>query len=129
MRILLDTHCWLWMVGRPERFSSTTRDLLADPGHELLLSAASSWEIAIKCALGKLGLPGRPDIVVPDWMSRSGVRALPVHHGHALETANLPHHHADPFDRLLIAQARLEAVPILTADVTLRAYDVEVIEA
>jgi PIN domain nuclease of toxin-antitoxin system len=129
VRILLDTHCWLWMVGSPERFSSTTRDLLADSGHELLLSAASSWEIAIKCALGKLGLPGSPDIVVPDWMRRSGVTALPVHHGHALETANLPHHHSDPFDRLLIAQARLEAVPLLTADVTLRAYDVEVIEA
>ncbi len=129
MRLLLDTHCWLWMVGYPARFSSTARDLLTDPGHELLLSAASSWEIAIKYALGKLVLPGSPDVVVPNWMSRSGVTALPVHHGHALETANLPHHHADPFDRLLIAQARLEAVPLMTADAALHAYDVEIIEA
>lgn len=117
------------MISRPERFSAATRELLTDPGHELLLSAASSWEIAIKCALGKLTLPRRPDAVVPDWMTRSGVTAMPVHHSHALETANLPHHHRDPFDRLLIAQARLEDVPLLTADATLRGYDVTIIAA
>jgi len=129
MRILLDTHCWLWMVGQPERLSQRARDLVQDPANELLLSAVSAWEIVIKQGIGKLELPGDATVVVPDWMTRSGVVALPVHHSHALEVSHLPPHHADPFDRLLIAQARLEDVPVLTADPAFRAYEVDIIPA
>lgn len=129
MRILLDTHCWLWMVGRPDRLSQGARDLLRDPGNDLLLSAASAWEIAIKHAIGRLDLPGEPEEVVPDWIARSGVTPLPVFHSHALRVASLPPRHADPFDRLLVAQGQLEGAPILTADRAFEAYDVEVIPA
>lgn len=129
MRILVDTHCWLWMVGEPDRLSDEARDLLRDTGNELLLSAATAWEIAIKYAIGRLELPGDPVDVVSEWMLRSGVTPLPVLHSHALHVANLPPHHPDPFDRLLVAQAQLEGTPILTADAAFKRYEVEVISA
>jgi PIN domain nuclease of toxin-antitoxin system len=129
MRILVDTHCWLWMVGEPDRLSDAARDLLRDTGNELLLSAATAWEIAIKYAIGRLELPGDPVDVVSEWMVRSGVTPLPVLHSHALQVANLPPHHPDPFDRLLVAQAQLAGTPILTADAAFEGYDVEVISA
>lgn len=126
MRVLLDTHCWLWMQAHPERFSPGARAFVEDPANELLFSSASSWEIAIKYALGRLPLPLPPREYVPDRMTTSGVTPLPVHHVHALEVAGLPQHHRDPFDRLLVAQARIEQVPLLTADPQLESYDVEV---
>jgi PIN domain nuclease of toxin-antitoxin system len=129
VRILLDTHCWLWMVGRPDRLSPSSRSLVEDAENELLLSAASSWEIAIKHGIGKLRLPGDPVTLVPEWMARSGVVALPVHHAHALAVAHLPRHHGDPFDRLLVAQAQLEDLPLLTADNVFQTYDLRVIRA
>ncbi len=128
MKLLLDTQCWLWMLMAPERFTAATRAILIAPENELYLSAASSWEIAIKYALGKLRLPGLPGEVVPGLMARSGVVPLPVHHAHALQVAQLPPHHRDPFDRLLVAQAQLEGLPILTADRSFRPYDVEVMK-
>jgi PIN domain nuclease of toxin-antitoxin system len=129
MRALLDTQCWLWLVGDPARLSSRARRLLQDPANELLFSAASAWEIAIKHAIGKLELPDDPAEVIPEWMVRSAVTPLPVLHSHALHVASLPLYHADPFDRLLIAQAQLEDVPVLTADAAFRDYEVEVIAA
>jgi PIN domain nuclease of toxin-antitoxin system len=129
MRILLDTHCWLWMETVPERLSESARALLEDPANELLLSAASSWEIAVKYALGKLPLPEPPARYVTSRMERDGISALPVEHVHALRVAELPLHHRDPFDRLLIAQALVEAIPILTADRQLEPYGVEVLRA
>lgn len=129
MRLLLDTHCWLWMETAPERFSARCRKLLVNPETELLLSAASSWELAIKYALGKLPLPQPPAVYVPSRMQRSGVSALPVQHAHALRVAALPPHHRDPFDRLLIAQAELEKLPLLTVDDAFRPYDVDIVWA
>lgn len=117
------------MVGDPERLSTRARDLLRDTSNDLLLSAATAWEIAIKFAIGRLELPGEPAKVVPGWIVRSGVTPLPILHSHALGVASLPPHHADPFDRLLVVQARLEGVPILTADRMFEAYDVEVLPA
>ena len=128
-RILLDTRAWLWMAAEPERLSDRARELVEDPGRELLLSAASSWEITLKHATGKFDLPGPPEDVVPDWMVRSAVTALPVDHGHALRVASLPLHHSDPFDRLLVAQALMEEVPVLTADPAFDDYYVEVVPA
>jgi PIN domain nuclease of toxin-antitoxin system len=129
MRLLLDTSCWLWMVAASERLGPNARHMLEDGSSELLLSAASSWEISIKHALGKLALPAPPEEYVPSRMAATGVSALPVQHSHALAVASLPRHHRDPFDRLLIAQARLEGVPIMTADRAFRDYDVPLIAA
>ena len=128
MRILVDTQCWIWMLAAPERFTASTRLLLQDPGTELLLSAASIWEVAIKAGLGKLTLPGAPETVVPEMMERSRVTALPVLASHAVRVASLPQHHRDPFDRMLVAQAQLEGLPILTADRALAAYEVDVLD-
>lgn len=125
MRILLDTHCWLWMQVDPDRFSSESRQIIEDSGNELLLSAASSWEIAIKYRLGKLPLPEPPAVYVPSRMQISGTAALHVTHSHALHVAELPRHHRDPFDRLLVSQAILERLVLLTADPQFEPYDVQ----
>jgi PIN domain nuclease of toxin-antitoxin system len=117
------------MQTEPERFSTTIMEsLLLDPEAELLLSAASSWEIAIKYRLGRLDLPAPPAEYVPTRMASSGVLGLPIEHAHSLQVAALPAHHRDPFDRLLIAQAQLESVPILTADSEFARYDVETLK-
>ena len=129
MRLLLDTQCWLWMQAAPERFSDCVRELLIDDGNELLFSAASSWEIALKYAQGKLALPDPPSRYVPSRLQSSGVTPIAVQHAHALRVAELPVHHRDPFDRLLVAQSQLERAPLLTVDDKLRAYDVELVWA
>ena len=129
MRILLDTQCWLWMVSAPTRLSERSRSLVASADSELYLSAASAWEIAIKYALGKLRLPEPPARYVPSRLEATRVSAMSVELGHALAVALLPRHHRDPFDRLLIAQAQLEDLPILTADPVFASYDVATIAA
>ena len=126
MTLLLDTQCWLWMQASPERFSSGARETVDDPDNVLLLSPVSTWEISSKYALGRLTLPVPPAEYVPSRMKSSGVDALPLQHSHALQVATLPWHHRDPFDRLLIAQAQVESLPILSADRKLAAYDVQV---
>ena len=129
MKVLLDTQVWLWMLGAPERLGDEALRLVEDTAVTLLLSAASSWEIAIKWALGKLTLPEAPDTYVPDRIRSSGVTPLPISHGHALGVAGLEAHHRDPFDRLLIAQAIAEDVEILTADAMFDHYPVQRIPA
>lgn len=127
MRILLDTQCWLWMEAAPERLSAQARAIVRDPTHELYLSAASAWEVAIKYELGKLRLPVPPQRYVPSRLKRSRITPLPVQVEHALRAATLPSHHRDPFDRLLIAQAQIERLAILTADPQFVFYDVQLI--
>jgi PIN domain nuclease of toxin-antitoxin system len=127
MRILLDTHVWLWLQVSPERVSAANLELLAAPDTERLLSVASAWEIAIKFAIGKLPLPEPPSRYVPARMSTSATRPLHVSLQHALAVAELPRHHSDPFDRLLVAQAQAEKLPIMTADDKLAPYDVELL--
>jgi len=125
VKILIDMQCWLWLQASPGRFSVATLRLLADPDTEILLSVASSWEIAIKYALGKLALPEPPVAYVPSRLASSGTRGLPIQHAHAVHAGALPPHHRDPFDRLLIAQAQLEQLTLLSADRQLAAYDVD----
>lgn len=129
MRILLDTQCFLWMAAEPERLSRRARTALEDSQHVLYFSAASAWEIGIKHAAGKLRLPEPPASYVPSRMTALGVLALPVEHAHALHVTTLPAHHRDPFDRMLVAQAQLEQLPILTTDALIAKYDVETIPA
>jgi PIN domain nuclease of toxin-antitoxin system len=126
---LLDTHVWLWMLADPTRIHSSLLAEFASSRTRLLLSAASSWEIAIKWAAGRLPLPEPPDAYVPSRMQRSGVAGLAVVHAHSLQVAILPPHHRDPFDRLLVAQAQVERLTIVTADPLFDAYDVPVIRA
>lgn len=125
MKLLLDTQCWLWMQASPERFSPPARDIVDDPDSVLLLSPVSTWEISTRYAEGRLTLPLPPAEYVPSRMKSSGVDALPLQHSHALQVATLPWHHRDPFDRLLIAQAQVEGLAILSADRQLAAYDVQ----
>ena len=129
MKILLDTHCWLWMAASLQRFSDSARALVETRDNDLYLSAASAWEIAIKHSLGKLRLPEPPVRYVPSRLGATGTTALPIEHSHALHVATLPPHHRDPFDRLLVAQAQLEDLPILTADPVFARYDVTIITA
>lgn len=126
MRLLVDTHCWLWLQTSPERLSSEVLGLLESSSTDLVFSAASSWEISIKYALGKLPLPEPPNRYVPSRMAATGSRGLAVEHAHALRVAELPSHHRDPFDRLLIAQAQIEKLTILTADRQFEPYDVSI---
>lgn len=125
MKLLLDTQVWLWMQAWPERFSSRARETVDDQEGVLLLSPVSAWEISTKYTLGRLSLPLPPAEYVPSRMKSSGVDALPLQHSHALQVAELPWHHRDPFDRLLIAQAQVEGLAILSADRQLAAYDVQ----
>ena len=129
MKVLLDTQCWLWWFAAPERLNKRARGLIADGSNTVLLSAASCWEMAIKCGLGKLTLPEPMEHFVPSRLASQGMEALPVTVAHALRVASLPPIHRDPFDRLLVAQAQLEELSLLTADRQIAAYDVRLILA
>lgn len=117
------------MLGDPDRIRPDLAAELRANQTRLLLSAVSSWEIAIKWAVGRLSLPEPPATYVPSRMQRTNVEPLAVTHSHALQVSTLPRHHRDPFDRLLIAQAQLEGVPLVTVDSVLDDYDVETIRA
>ncbi len=122
MRLLLETHVFLWALDAPGRLPSEARRSIEDPTNEVYVSAVVAWEIAIKFALGKLELPTVPEIFVPDRMMRLGFRALPIDVRHVLAVASLPPLQADPFDRLLVAQARVEALELVTVDPKITAY-------
>ncbi len=115
MNLLLDTQIFLWMNFELVRLSAI-RAMLEDNSNKLLLSAASSWEIAIKYGLGKLWLPEPPSSYVPSRMALGGVTGLAIEHSHTLAVADLPEHHRDPFDRLLVAQAKVANLRIVSSD-------------
>lgn len=123
MNLLLDTHIFLWLQTDPDRLGESLR-VVEDDRTELLLSAASSWEIAIKYQLGKLPLPESPERYVPERIRVIGARAVGVEHPHALAVATLPPLHRDPFDRLLVAQATLLDLTIMTADPSVAQYSI-----
>lgn len=127
MNVLLDTHIFLWAAGIGTRLSESTLSFLRDPSQRLFFSAASAWEIAIKYSKGKLELPGRPAQIVENVIRTGGFSRLPISIGDALAVAELPFHHMDPFDRLLVAQARRHDLKLMTADSTMERYDVDVI--
>lgn len=122
MRLLVDTHAALWLLGEDKRLSSTADQMLTDTSNEVLLSAAVVWEVAIKRSLGKLDAPDGFAGMLLD----VGAMPLAVSVDHASAVRSLPWHHRDPFDRLLVAQAVLENAVLLSGDDRLRAYDVRV---
>ena len=121
MRYLLDTHILLWWLLDTDDLSPGVKDLI-DTETEVYVSAATIWEVAIKHSLGKLDVPTNFDTYV----SRAGLTELPVQGCHGIEAAHLPLHHRDPFDRMLIAQARLDRLTLITHDETIRRYDVAI---
>ena len=123
MKLLVDTHVFLWLQTDPERLGDHL-PIVEDTRTDLLLSAVSSWEIAIKYQLGKLPLPDAPERWVPDRIRAIRAQALAVEHSHALAVATLPQLHRDPFDRLLVAQATLLGLTIITADPAVAQYPI-----
>ncbi|MGH7720619.1 MAG: type II toxin-antitoxin system VapC family toxin [Gemmatimonadaceae bacterium] len=121
MRLLVDTHVLLWAVAEPDKLSSAHRERLESPDNDVLFSAASIWELAIKLQIGRLALPVAPEEIAGA-AARMGFDELPVTAAHAASTRQLPLHHRDPFDRLLVAQAIHEPARFLTADAMLSRY-------
>ena len=129
MKLLLDTHVFIWMHGDPDRLSGRARKLLVDADTELHLSVVVAWELGIKIARERLTLPEPLDEYVMSRAHRSRMSLLSIDLGHVLEAVTLPPHHADPFDRMLVAQARAESLTLLTADRWIARYDVELVRA
>lgn len=121
-RLLVDTHALLWWLTDDPGLPTTARDAISDPGNEPLVSTVSVWEIAIKRSLGKIDAPGD----LPERISEDGFSWLPINARHAWHVRGLPMHHRDPFDRLLVAQALAERLPVISGDAVLDAYGVEV---
>jgi PIN domain nuclease of toxin-antitoxin system len=121
-RLLVDTHALLWWLTDDPALSAAARAAVADPANEPLVSTACVWEIAIKRSLGKLTAPDDLPERIPD----AGFTWLPISAEHAWRVRDLPKHHRDPFDRVLVAQALIERVPIITADPHFGEYGVEV---
>lgn len=127
MRILLDTHALLWAAEGDRRLSAAADAIIADGSQELLFSAVSAMEIAMKHAAGRLELPDEAGAWIRTRLAAFGLIELPVTVEHAVEAGRLPRHHRDPWDRLLVAQARVEGVPILSPDTILQRYEVATI--
>ena len=127
MRVLLDTHAFLWWIGDDPRLSERAREVFSDGDNDLVFSAASGWEIAIKARLGRLHVPGDLNTYLVRQLTENYTSVLPVHLSHALRVHALPDHHRDPFDRLLVVQAIVEEMPLLSADPRIARYPVEVV--
>jgi PIN domain nuclease of toxin-antitoxin system len=127
VKYLLDSVIWLWSIDAVEKINEDCRGIMENGREEIYFSAASAWELSIKARLGKLRLPGPPAQCIPAFMAKQGLRPLPVTHLHALKVYDLPLHHPDPFDRLIIAQAITEEMTVLTSDRDFRKYAVDVV--
>lgn len=127
MRLLLDTHVFIWMQSDPERLGSVLSTVRM-PSTQLLVSAAVAWEVAIKAGLGKIALPEPVRSWMPERIARIGADPVAIRHEDALAVADLPLLHRDPFDRLLVCQSRTLRAPIVTADPAIEQYDVEVLQ-
>ena len=127
MRALLDTHAFLWWISGDDRLSADATRTIADARNELFVSAASIWEIAIKARLGRLSIPGDPGQFIGGQLVENSFRGLPILAGHALRLCALPDHHRDPFDRMLVAQAQVEKLALISRDAHVSRYDVDVV--
>lgn len=127
MRALLDSHALLWWGTDDGRLSTSARAVLADGTSELFVSVASIWELAIKHHKGDLELPRDVGVFIDERLRRNRWSALPIDQRHVIRAAELPTIHRDPFDRMLVAQAQIEGMPIVTTDAAITRYDVETI--
>lgn len=124
MKVLLDTNAFIWSQGDRARYSKTAERIFLDPDVELHVSIVSVWEMAIKSAIGKLKLPEPIETLVPKELIRNDISLLSLSFEHVARSERLPLHHRDPFDRLIIAQAQLESMPILTSDANFDKYSI-----
>ena len=122
MRLLLDTCAFLWIVGGGPELSSRARDAFVDPANDVYLSSASAWEIAVKHQMGRLPLPEPPASFVPRLREVHDIEVLPIDEASALHVGNLPALHRDPFDRMLVSQALVGGLTIVTPDHAIRQY-------
>lgn len=127
MNYLLDTHTFLWWCAADKQLSDTAVKLISDAKHDVFVSAVSGWEIAIKSRLGKLPLPDKPDVFVAAMLKRHAFGVLEINMRHAVAEYDLDSHHSDPFDRLLIVQAKREGLTLITNDALIAKYDVATI--
>jgi PIN domain nuclease of toxin-antitoxin system len=125
MRLLLDTHAFLWFVMGSPNLSHVARTLIEDEANERFMSVASLWEMAIKSSIGKLTLSAPFDVLVPQQLAVNGVELLDISVDHASAVSTLPFHHRDPFDRLLVAQAMVESMSIISIDTAFDSYPVK----
>lgn len=126
MTIVLDTHTFLWFMAGDPRLTRRARRAIDTAGQGWCLSVASVWEMAIKSSLGRLALPAPAEVYVAEKV-QSGLRVLAIEWSHAAAVERLPFHHHDPFDRLIVAQAQLESLTVVTKDLIFRKYDVNVV--
>lgn len=126
MKLLLDSHAFLWWLAENPKLNAKAKEAVADPSSIVHVSAATVWELSIKAALGKLDLDGAD---LAEEIGENDFVELPMTARHSLAAANLPRHHEDPFDRMLIAQAQLEGLTVVTRDPAFRAYGIEILPA
>lgn len=129
MRLLLDTHAFLWAASSPEKLAENACAAIVDAANEVFVSAAVAWEIGIKSALGKITLPGDAASWFPARVRALRFQTLPITAEHGIAVASLPGAHRDPFDRILIAQAQLEGMVLVSRDPVMREYAVNVLPA
>ncbi len=129
MRLLLDTHAFLWAAADPDQLRAKARAAIEDSANEVLVSAAVAWEISVKVTLGKLTVPVDPAVWFPARVHSLGFQELPITAAHALGIGGLPNVHRDPFDRIMIAQAQIEGLTFVTRDPENKKYPVHVLPA
>jgi PIN domain nuclease of toxin-antitoxin system len=125
MDLLLDSHALLWFINRDPHLSRTARAAIEDEDAKVFVSIASIWEIAIKIALGKLKLELELERELEDFLDQNGFNLLAIDYSHAARVATLPHHHGDPFDRLLVSQSLIEKMTLISHDPQLDAYGIK----
>lgn len=127
MNLLLDTHALIWFLENDPQLSARARTALSDPANVCHVSDATAWEAGIKHSLGKLKLPVPFEILFPARLLELGFHSLPIRHSHLHQIIHLPYHHRDPFDRLLIAQAQIEEMTLVSCDPHFPRYDVPIL--
>ena len=123
--VLLDTHAFLWWLADDAKLGTAAREVIGDPATVVYVSAATAWEIAVKREAGRLVAPGN----VARWISDNDFAELPITVEHAVAAAELPKHHRDPFDRMLVAQARVEDLTLVSHDEAVAKYSVSLLDA
>jgi PIN domain nuclease of toxin-antitoxin system len=124
-RVLLDTHSFLWFVTEDPKLSAVAQRVIAEGGNEPILSVACVWEIAIKVSIGRLPIPAPLDSFIPEQLRINRISLLPIELKHLFEVTRIPLHHRDPFDRMIIAQAIVEGLPVLSADPAFDKYPIQ----